>query len=229
MPNNNRKSFIILIFSLLSLFLLPHFRILGNIKTVTKPAPPKKYCALTFDDGPDPHFTPQVLKILKKEKIPATFFVVGQNAAKYPDLIKEIYADGNEIENHTYTHPVLNYFKDNTNLALEIKKTDEVVYQAIHYTPAFFRPPRGRRPVYLYKILAQNKKTLVMWNICVESVIDKKKTNFLVPKNKVIILAHDGRLDRSKTIKALPLVIKQYKDAGYQFVTINQLHSLGVK
>ncbi|ABB14780.1 polysaccharide deacetylase [Carboxydothermus hydrogenoformans Z-2901] len=226
---NRYRKLVTIILLLLSLFSIPHFRILGNMKTVTKPAPPKKYCALTFDDGPDPRFTPQVLKILRKEKIPATFFVVGQNAAKYPDLIKEIYFQGNEIENHTYTHPVLNYFTDNTNLDLEIKKTDAVVYAKTHYTPAFFRPPRGRRPVYLYKILARNKKTLVMWDICVESVIDKKKTNFLVPKNKVIILAHDGRLDRSKTIKALPQVIKQYKDAGYQFVTINQLHSLGVK
>lgn len=186
-----------------------------------------KLVALTFDDGPDPRFTPQILAILEKYDVPATFFVVGKFAEKYPDIVEAEIAGGHEVENHTYTHPNLKkdtFLKDKD----EIKNCGEVIKKLTGRQPHFFRPPKR-----LY-----NKDTLVaaselgyktvLWTIGIEhhrAKTPEKEAERVIKaaRNGMIILGHDGRLNRIKTVEALPIIIKAYKDMGYRFVTTEEL------
>jgi len=98
--------------------------------------------ALTFDDGPNPTYTPQILAILKKYHIKATFFVVGMNAEKYPELIKQIYADGHAINSHSQTHPMLTKISEK-QLQNEIEKPKEIIHEIIGINPKCLRYPFG--------------------------------------------------------------------------------------
>ena len=100
----------------------------------------EKLIALTFDDGPDKDFTPQVLDILKKYDIKATFFVVGENVGWNPEILKREYEEGHAIGNHTYTH--INVAKrDYSEVDKEINKTQETIKKVIGKEPSLFRPP----------------------------------------------------------------------------------------
>lgn len=188
----------------------------------------KKVVALTFDDGPDPKYTPKILKILKENNINATFFVVGQNAKKYPSIVNQAIKDGNEIENHTYTHPHAEDLKDNLMIS-EIVKDNSILSSEFNITPKFFRPPRGVcRGTIIETILRKYHMPTILWTICFEH---KKTPNPYKRADEIInsvkpgyiILAHDGRLNRSKTVTGISYVIKGLKKKGYTFVTLNQI------
>lgn len=187
----------------------------------------KKLVALTFDDGPDPRFTPEVLDILKQYKVPATFFVVGQSCEKYPEIIKRQVAEGHEIENHTYTHPDLR--KDNAlRTEEEIFRNQEVLMRLTNKQPHYFRPPKRLFTNKTVEIANVNGYQVVLWTVCVEHHASKTvndMANRVIKKARpgAIILAHDGRLDRSRTVEALPLVIQGYQNQGYRFVRLDEL------
>lgn len=103
----------------------------------------KKRISLTFDDGPDRYHTSRILDILKSANVRATFFVVGKNAIKYPELIKRIYTEGHDIGNHTFSHPVspLLKFKNKKFIKEEIVKTNRVLESITGSKPYLFRPP----------------------------------------------------------------------------------------
>ena len=98
----------------------------------------KKKVALTFDDGPDPSNTPKLLELLKKEKVPATFFLVGQNVEMYPEVVKAIAKDGQTIGSHTYDHQDLSTL-DESGMTNEITKTDQSIKKLTGKKPAYFR------------------------------------------------------------------------------------------
>src|SRR6201998_1360438 len=100
------------------------------------------YIALTFDDGPSAENTPRLLEMLKQRNIKATFFLIGQNAAANPDLVRRILADGNEIGNHSWTHPQLSKLSDD-RVTGEITKTQDAIKGASGFTPTLLRPPYG--------------------------------------------------------------------------------------
>lgn len=102
----------------------------------------KKKIVLTFDDGPDPKYTPAILDILKKYKAPATFFIVGEQAEKYPDLLKRIYAEGHLIGNHTFSHPDISK-TGNMRTDLELSITERLVESITGHSTILFRPPYG--------------------------------------------------------------------------------------
>src|SRR5690242_14619137 len=93
-----------------------------------------QYIAMTFDDGPSAENTPRLLDILKQRGIKATFFLIGQNAAEYPDLVKRILAEGHEIGNHSWTHPQLSKLGDE-RVTQEIVRTQDAIQQVSGYTP----------------------------------------------------------------------------------------------
>jgi len=187
----------------------------------------KQLVALTFDDGPDPVYTTEVLKILKQYKVKATFFVVGENVEAYPALVKQEVDAGHEIENHTYTHPDLSQVND-VGTEQEIRKTDALLIRMLGREMNYFRPPRKLfRPATIEIAQRYGYKT-VLWTICVENA--NAKTPQVMAERVVhaarpgmIILAHDGRLDRSKTMIALPIIIEAFQKQGYQFVTLEKL------
>lgn len=187
----------------------------------------QKLVALTIDDGPDPRFTPAILDILKEYHIKATFFVVGENCEAHPDLVKRELREGHEIENHTYSHPDL--VDDNAiNTEEEIERDQEIIEKLTKQRPIYFRPPKRLFKNETIDIADLNGYTTVLWTIGLEH--KKAKTiedmaNRLVDAAKPgnILLAHDGRLDRTRTVEALPLVIKGYQSKGYKFVTLKEL------
>lgn len=187
----------------------------------------EKLAALTFDDGPDPRYTSDVLDILKRYDVKATFFVVGENAMRYPFLVQRQIRDGHEVENHTMTHPDLN-LKDPYQTNEEIFMAEEVIRQLTDRSPLYFRPPKK---LFTDETVIQAQIAgyrVVLWTICVENQRAKTAEQMArriirAAKPGVIILAHDGRMDRSKTVKALPLIIKRYQEMGYHFVTMEEL------
>ncbi|HEX3012069.1 MAG TPA: polysaccharide deacetylase family protein, partial [Syntrophomonadaceae bacterium] len=182
---------------------------------------------LTFDDGPDPQYTPQVLAILKKYNVKATFFVVGEECQAHPELVRREIDEGHEVENHTFTHPDL--VRDNgISTEEEILRTGKAIEQITGRKPVYFRPPKRLFTHETVDIADADGYQIVLWTIGVEhkeskTIKDMADRVIKADKPGMIILAHDGRLNRTKTVKALPLVIKGYQSMGYRFVTVHEL------
>lgn len=192
-----------------------------------------KLVALTFDDGPDPRFTPQILDILKKNNIKATFFVVGENCEAYPDILKRQIDEGHEIENHTYSHPDLKK-NDALNTQKEIIGAEQAIEKITHQKPVYFRPPKRLFKNTTLDVAEQNGYTTVLWTIGLEyhkarTVPDMANRVIKAARPGTIFLAHDGRLDRTRTVQALPLVIEGYKKQGYRFLTLKELMACQVE
>jgi peptidoglycan-N-acetylglucosamine deacetylase len=180
--------------------------------------------ALTFDDGPNPIFTPQILAILKKNNIKATFFVVGVNAEKYPELIKQIYAEGHVIGSHSQTHPMLTKIADK-NLQTEITEPSEIIFKIIGIKPKCLRYPYGASNTHVRsEIRAQGLIPLPMgFNSFDYDRPGAQKIIDWVLKNsysKQVILMHDGFTKREQTVAALPVIIDGIKKKGLGFSTI---------
>lgn len=187
----------------------------------------EKLIALTFDDGPDPLYTNDVLEILEKYNIKATFFVVGENAQAHPELIRREIDAGHEIENHTYTHADLSR-ANAAGTEEEIQKTDALLGRMLNRNMKYFRPPKKLFRPETIDIAERNDYQTVLWTICVENAQSPTPQSMAkrvidAARPGMIILAHDGRLDRSKTLLALPIIIKAYQEQGYQFVTLDEL------
>ncbi|MGZ4133821.1 MAG: polysaccharide deacetylase family protein [Tumebacillaceae bacterium] len=191
---------------------------------------PDRLVTLTFDDGPDPRFTPTVLKLLQAHHAPGTFFLVGRNALAHPDLVKAIESQGDVIGNHTMTHPHLEKMNA-AQIDAELNADDAALSQIIGTTspvPHFFRPPRGEVTPAITKEAARLNKELVLWNVCVENhttttpeAVTKRVVKLIDDRNGGILLAHDGELDRSLTMRALPLILTALEKQGYHFVPLS--------
>ncbi len=184
----------------------------------------KKYIALTFDDGPHPKFTPRLLAFLKQYKVKATFFVVGEMAEKYPQLVKAEADEGHCVGNHTYHHVNLTKI-DPGYVATEIEACNEVVKRITGHTPRYFRPPGGDYNHQTAEICEAMNQMMVLWSDDPgdfrkpgESVIELRLLNKV--KGGAIILLHDGI---EQTLAVLPQVIATLRKQGYEFVTIDQL------
>lgn len=194
----------------------------------------KKVMALTFDDGPDPLYTPKVLDILKQNNVKATFFVVGKNVLKYPDIVGRIFDEGHEIGNHTFSH--LNIEKASGEaIDIELNTTQRFIQAVTGHSTLLFRPPHtssieNLKTSFLLPILkAQNKGYIMVghsidpwdWNASDSSDIMERIKPLMGTGN--IILLHDAGGDRISMLKALPDIIKYTQNQGYPFVTVSQL------
>lgn len=191
----------------------------------------EKVIALTFDDGPDEVFTPQILDLLKKYDVKATFFVIGEKVAYNKDLIKREYEEGHEIGNHTFTH--INAAKRSyKEIEEEITKTQEAVKDVTGNEPRFFRPPYRALNRELCEIVKSKNMSIVLWsNIDVRDWSNPGVSSIVrTIENKIqngnIVILHDynnRRNNKSQTIQALEIVIPKLKEEGYRFVTISEL------
>lgn len=192
----------------------------------------QKLVALTFDDGPYPPYTGQVLDVLQEYQVPATFFVIGQNAHDHPELVQRIVAEGHQIGNHTYSHMDL-LKADRETIAAEVIKTNQVIASIIGYPPHVVRPPHGFRDAVVMDVMAEQKMKVVEW-----SVISRDWTNPGVDtivsrtvgkvKNGSIILLHDGdgiaaSSSRAQTAEAARHIIRELSAQGYKFVTVDEI------
>lgn len=192
----------------------------------------QKLVALTFDDGPYPPYTGQLLDLLKEKQVPATFFVIGQNAAKHPELLQRIVAEGHQVGNHTYNHVDL-LKADRQAIISEIDKTNQVITDTIGYAPHVMRPPHGFRDAVVMDIMAEYKLKVVEWSVASRDWVNPgaeviaERTLGKVNNGSVILL-HDGdgvaaKLPRSQTIAATRIIIDRLAAEGYRFVTVDEI------
>lgn len=187
----------------------------------------EKVVALTFDDGPDPRNTTKILDLLAKYNAKATFFILGANAKKYPDIVLRSYKEGHELANHTFTHP---YNASVTELQDEIEQTNELIYSISGFMPVLFRPVGGNYNEQMINAVADDGYKVVMWSWH-QDTQDWKEPGVDKIVNKVlkgtqpgdVILFHDGGGDREQTIKALEKILPELQKQGYTFVTVSDL------
>lgn len=187
--------------------------------------------ALTFDDGPDPVFTRQILKILDRYRVRATFFCVGLHVNALPDEVRRIMDAGHSLGNHTWSHPFL---PDLTaaQFRLQIDRTSEAFDRSVGSVPTVFRPPYGARtPEALGELLAGGP-ALALWDVdswdwarpgpekIAGTVLDHARPGSMV-------LMHDGGGDRRETVQALPTVIEGLLARDLSFVSVDDLRSRG--
>lgn len=195
----------------------------------------QKVIALTFDDGPNGQATLQVLDILKQNGVRATFFVVGDNVRYYPEIARQISAEGHEIENHSLHHQRYMTFRDEKKIQKELLAANQIIYEVTGQRPTFFRPPYGFRTPWAIKAARKAGFTIVTWN---DLTSDYRRIRSGSIHSKIISQArpgaiinlHDGLAtkhgaNRDELLKALPIIIKSLKSQGYQLVTINQMIS----
>ena len=200
--------------------------------------------SLSFDDGPDPLWTPKILDILKQKKAPAAFFTIGESANQYPDIVKREFEQGNEIGNHTFTHPEFDSERlSKTELQVQLNLTELLLESYLGVKTTLFRPPYGidHQPEHAAEVqllpIPQSMGYMIIgaridphdWgeangqppppvNTIVQRAIDEAERN----KGNIILL-HDGGGDRSKTVAALPQIIDGLRAEGYEFVSVSDL------
>ncbi|MBQ8381570.1 MAG: polysaccharide deacetylase family protein [Clostridia bacterium] len=200
----------------------------GNAVPITaKENGSPKRIALTFDDGPSTRYTGEILDILKEYGVKATFFTVGVNIEKAPDLLRRIVSEGHEIGNHTYSHPHLQKM-DAATLAEELARTDALIRRVAGVSPTLFRPPEGVVTTSVKAAAQGGGYRLVLWSIdtrdwALNPVSDILQTVKREASDGDIILFHDWVAGRSPTPDALRQVIPWLIAEGYEFVTVGQL------
>jgi len=201
----------------------PNSEVVWNVHT------DQKLIALTFDDGPNPVYTPQILDLLKAYDAKATFFVLGKRVQMYPALAIREVNEGHEIANHTFDH---HYLKNVSSQKLmdEIRQTQDIIFDITEQTPHVFRPPGGFYNEALLQLTQEDKLTVVMWSWYqdtkdwkrpgVDKIVHTVLSNV---HNGDIILFHDLQGDCSQTVEALKRIIPELKNQGYQFLTVTDL------
>lgn len=185
--------------------------------------PPPGTVALTFDDGPHPEWTPQVLDILEFLDIPATFFVVGDEVERYPELVAEMVRLGHSVQNHSATHPDLTTLGD-AAVRDELRSTNDAIVAAGAGTPGCLRPPYGAYDQRIASLAEAEGLEMLLWDVDtrdwaspgVPAIVDA----VTLAGDQDVILLHDGSGDRSQTVAALPEIIVELDAMGYAFETI---------
>lgn len=199
----------------------------GELQAVTECSPDavyikeeKKKIAITFDDGPNPEWTPKLLEGLKKRGVKASFFVIGEKAEKYPEIIKKMYEEGHLIGNHTYSHVQLTALSDE-KACEEVKKTCQILYEITGEYTQYVRPPFGS---WNENLECDIVLIPVMWSI---DTLDWTTTNTAGIVNKAvaqaredaIILLHDNY---ESSVEAAFQIIDELQKQGYEFVTVEE-------
>ncbi|HSS21886.1 MAG TPA: glycosyltransferase [Pyrinomonadaceae bacterium] len=200
--------------------------------------------ALTFDDGPDPQWTPAILDILKREQVPATFFVIGKNGQAYPDLLRRLVNEGHEIGNHTFTHPNLGEIPVSLT-DLELNATQRLIESETGRSTVLFRPPyfgdaEADKPQDVEPAFQAQRLGYLMvglridpsdWQLPVsaDEIVQRtiqRATDTNPETRGQIVLLHDSGGDRTATIQALPRLIHELRARGFRFVPVSELAGL---
>lgn len=190
---------------------------------------PEKLVALTFDDGPSPINTPQVLEILSRYGIRATFFLLGRELHSHPQIAQNIVEAGHAVGNHTWHHRYAN--AEEAIARAEIEDTKTEIQNTLGVQTNLFRPPGGRLKNGLADYALRSGETVVIWSV--QSNDWEARSSEEIVQNVLgaispgsIVLMHDGGGDRSKTIAALPQIIEALQAEGYRFVTVPEIVEL---
>jgi peptidoglycan/xylan/chitin deacetylase (PgdA/CDA1 family) len=193
----------------------------------------KRAIALTFDDGPDPDYTPDVLRILARAHVRATFFLVGQRALAAPDVVKAIVTDGHEVGNHGWSHRHL-WWSSPSQTREEVSKGALVLSELAGQVPRFFRPPWGMVNLALFPTLARVNARCVFWSIQPEGLrpfAPAEQVEHVLNRSHpgAIVDLHDAEGlpgAPQRLLAALPSMIERLKGEGYTLVTLGKLLSV---
>ena len=187
---------------------------------------------LTFDDGPNERATPSILDTLARSRVPAAFFMVGDHVRRFPNVAREVASAGHVVGNHTYNHVKL-HFAGPKKIRTQLKKTHDAIESVTGMTPRSFRAPHGYRSPFLISTIVDMSYTVFGWTF---GVFDTAKPGVEVIRRRVrkrlrpgaIVLLHDGdgydpEGDRMQTANALPRIIADARDAGYEFASLSEL------
>lgn len=217
-------SILTIIVGFLWLFFRPPFG-----KNIVRLNTDQRIVALTYDDGPNPPYTDQLLDVLAKHNVKATFFMIGNRVEKYPETARRVIAEGHQIGNHTYSHPLLGFLPP-AYVRREIERTDEFLRQVGVTGEIVFRAPVLTRFLPVARVLAKDDRTHIscnVWSWDWTTQNPDKITQTVLKKTKPgsIIVLHDGmsgdkNANRSGTIEATDRIITALKQDGYQFVRL---------
>jgi peptidoglycan-N-acetylglucosamine deacetylase len=203
------------------------FQLMGEIVPRVETA--EKVVALTFDDGPTPERTEEILTILKAGDVKATFFLTGAEIQEYPESAKQIVAAGHEIGNHSFSHQRM-VFKTPAFIQREIDNTDKLIRDAGYSGDIHFRSPFGKKFLLLPYYLSQRHKKNIMWDVEPNTFpeIDRdanKIVEYTIANTKPgsIILLHVMYPGREESMKAVPQIIAGLKERGFAFKTVSEL------
>lgn len=185
--------------------------------------PGEKVFALTFDDGPWPRYTREILQMLAAADIKATFFMVGQEVRAHSEIAREVRDAGHAIGNHSWSHP-----SRPRSAVAQVRNTDNEIKRVLGFAPNLFRPPYGILKNGMARQAMKEKQTVVMWSA---DAYDWKRPGAQRIANRIvrqaspggIALMHDGGGNRSQTVAALPIIISTLRARGYRFVTVPEL------
>jgi peptidoglycan-N-acetylglucosamine deacetylase len=191
----------------------------------------EKVLAMTFDDGPHRTITPQLLDYLKEKNIKCTFFVVGPNVQAYPDIIRRMVAEGHEVANHTWNHPILTSCSD-TKIRSELQRTEDAIMKVAGVRPRLIRPPGGginkRIEAMIYNEFGYSD---ILWSVDPQ---DWRRPGVQTVTRRLVSGAHPGAIMLAHdihppTLPAAKAALDELLAQGYKFVTVSQLLNLEKK
>ena len=201
--------------------------------TITVHANEQKIIYLTFDDGPAGKVTKDILDILKKDSVPATFFLIGNQIKDQEDLIKRIYNEGHSLGLHSMSHKKNSLYSSNESFLKEMLDTQETINSIVGFKPTILRFPFGCNNNYyrisesMVNLLHENNLKIYDWNTDSGDGANPNSNPSIIIKNSksnkdsVFLLMHCAYMSKN-SVKALPDIIKYYKDNGYEFKVINE-------
>jgi peptidoglycan/xylan/chitin deacetylase (PgdA/CDA1 family) len=197
------------------------------VRIIRSVATPAKAIALTFDDGPSPTYTPMVLQLLQQYGAHATFFVIGQQVERYPQILKQEVDAGDEIGNHGYHHLTLKNVST-AQLISEVQTAEQTLVSLTGSSPTLYRLPGGKSDPAALRELANLGYKIVMWSIDTRDYVYRTPSAIVAQVEKqvapgAIIIFHDGGGNQQHTVDALKTLLPWLKEQGYQMMTVSQL------
>ncbi len=197
------------------------------VKAFCRGDPSAKCVALTFDDGPDPARTPNLLEVLRRHRIKVAFFSIGIKAKEYPEIVKQIDQEGHIVGNHSFKHAWWTNFLLSGALDREIRMAQEAIQAAIGKIPAYFRPPMGLTNPHLRKTLKKHGLSVVGWDVrpfdttvSIEKVITRVLKKI---RNGSIVTLHDTGRDPADLVRLTDELVTKIKEREYNFIELEQL------
>jgi peptidoglycan-N-acetylglucosamine deacetylase len=188
------------------------------------PAAPHRAIALTIDDGPDPEWTPKVLRLLDKHRVRATFCVVGIHVAAYPSLVRDIHRAGHAIVNHTWSHPLPFASLPEKQIVAQITRNTRAIEVAAGVTPQLFRAPGGEWSPFVYRAIAAYGLVPLDWDVDPADWARPGTRKIIRRMRRAgpddIVLSHDGGGNRRETVQALRKVIPSWKRRNLEMVPL---------
>jgi peptidoglycan/xylan/chitin deacetylase (PgdA/CDA1 family) len=205
----------------------------------------QRVVALTYDDGPNPPYTTQILNVLERENVHATFFLVGRAVKAYPGVVRREVGDGDAVGNHSWSHAHL-VLETASGIRDSLQWTDDAIYAAAHVRTHIMRPPFGARDWLVLDQVRELGYTPIMWSVPLPRDWENPPAQVIAGRvlrnvaDGSIIVLHDGNrgivcagshlppatCDRKNDIEATRLIVRELKGRGYRFVTIPELLAL---